>query len=179
MASMLKLSVIGLLLGVLIYLVIPIPNFNPNPSPLARFIDYSPSLYDDKSLDSVTVMMSDTLKYPEDLDVDESTGAIYTGLSDGTLLKIEGGEIIKLAQGKDIVLGVKLSKDRRYLYFADTGAGICRLDLSSRNIEVLTSGYNGVKFRLPNSLDIAADGKIFFTDTSTKFTFHEFFLEFL
>lgn len=54
-------------------------------------------------------------------------------------MKIENTVVTIVAKGRDIILGVKLSKDRRYLYFADTGAGICRVELATGEIEVLTS----------------------------------------
>lgn len=68
-----------------------------------------------------------------------------------------------------MVLGVKLSPDRRYLYFADLKAGMCRLDLASKQIEVLTNGYKGTPFNFLDNFDVAADGKIYMTQASDKY----------
>jgi sugar lactone lactonase YvrE len=69
-----------------------------------------------------------------------------------------------------MVLGVKLSPDRRYLYFVDSKAGMCRLDLTNSTIELLTSGYNGAPFSYLNNFDVAEDGKIYMADSTTKYS---------
>lgn len=44
---------------------------------------------------------------------------------------------------------------------------------------MLTDSYNGEKFMLPNGVDVADNGKVYFTVTSNKTTFHNFTVEFL
>lgn len=129
MGKKLCFAIVGVLISLIGYLFTPMKGFDPNPVPLARYLEYHPILFNDTALDNVHLIKSNALKFPEDLDVDESAGIIYTGLVDGSIVRIKDEKIEVIAKGKDTILGVKLSKDLRHLYFADTGAGICRLDL--------------------------------------------------
>lgn len=112
----------------------------------------------------------------EDLDVDKS-GKIYSGLTNGSLVTIENNELKVIAHGKGIILGIKLSEDEQNLYFVDLRAGMCRLNLLTKEIEVLTNGYRGVPFNFIDNFDIAADGKIYITDASIKYPQDNYFMD--
>lgn len=44
---------------------------------------------------------------------------------------------------------------------------------------MLTDNYKGQKFSFLNNLDVAKDGRVYFTDSSTKYNLHGFLLDML
>lgn len=114
---------------------------------------------------------------PEDLTIDDQTGAIYTGLHDGSIMKIDSSGVKKIGKGKGVILGVKLSQDNSQLFFVDIDKGMCKLDLSTGSITVLTNHCNGKMFTFLDNFDIAKDGKIYMTDASVKYTQPDYMMD--
>ena len=116
---------------------------------------------------------------PEDVAVD-ADGRIYGGLHDGRVVRlsadgatqetfavIEGGRPLGLhfdAQGNLIV--------------ADAYKGLLSLDTSGA-ITVLTDTHGGRPFLFTDDLDIASDGKIYFSDASDRFAQPDYRLDLL
>lgn len=105
---------------------------------------------------------------PEDIDVD-SQGFIYAGLKHGEILKISpDGTTQKVwANTHGRPLGMHFDSNSN-LIVADAVKGLLSLDPEGK-ITVLTTGAEGKPFKLTDDLDIAIDGKIYFTDASYKY----------
>lgn len=100
----------------------------------------------------------------ESLDVD-SDGNIYGGDKDGRIIRITlKGEIKAIAKTSGRPLGVQFDKVGN-LIIADAYKGLLSMDKSGK-ITTLVSEYKGVPFQFTDDLDIAQDGKIYFTDAS-------------
>lgn len=132
---------------------------------------------------------------PESLTAD-STGTLYTGLADGRIVKLEGDKVVDVVRtGKPPCgteeleptcgrpLGMRFDKYGINLIVADAYFGLLEVNTKARTVSTLvppTPGINGKPFRFVNDLDIARDGTIYFTDTSSKWQrrhFRHCFLE--
>ncbi len=104
---------------------------------------------------------------PEDLARDRK-GNIYTSLDDGRILKIgSDGKAREFANTGGRPLGLEFSPDGS-LIVADAYKGLLSVDESGR-ITVLSTEAAGIPIAYADDVDIAADGRIFFTDATTKF----------
>ena len=56
------------------------------------------------------------------------------------------------------------------LIVADGIKGLLRIDSAGQNAEVLSTSAEGVPFAFTDDVDVAADGKIYFSDASSKFS---------
>jgi sugar lactone lactonase YvrE len=112
---------------------------------------------------------------PESAAID-SQGRIYTGLFDGRILRINpyGNTIEVFAQAHE-PLGLKFDGDGN-LIVADATLGLIFID-ELGNITILANQVNGTSINFADDLVIASDGKIYFSDASTKFTNLESFAD--
>lgn len=108
---------------------------------------------------------------------------LYTGTADGKVLVIHKGEIRVLAElgrkpcgrfedeptcGRP--LGMRLDKSG-YLIVCDAYLGLFKINVVTGDVFTLwpsSAPINGKKMRLLNDLDIASDGTIYMSDSSTK-----------
>lgn len=106
---------------------------------------------------------------PEDITVD-AQGRIYAGLEDGRIVRIrleEGREVLEtFAQTGGRPLGIHFDAEGR-LVVCDAVKGLLRIDAAGQ-IETLTTEAGGVPFRFTDDVDIASDGRIYFSDASSK-----------
>lgn len=114
----------------------------------------------------------------------DSTGTLYTGLADGRIVKLEGDKVVDVVRtGKPPCgteeleptcgrpLGMRFDRYGINLIVADAYFGLLEVNTKARTVSTLvppTPGINGKPFRFVNDLDIARDGTIYFTDTSSK-----------
>jgi sugar lactone lactonase YvrE len=107
---------------------------------------------------------------PEDVVVD-ADGRVITGVEDGRILRIsnEGRQIEQVADTGGRPLGVELLPDGRLLV-CDATRGLLRVDPGSGAIDVLTYEIDGIPMLLCNNAAVAADGTVFFSDSSRRFT---------
>ncbi len=105
---------------------------------------------------------------PEDIDVD-SQGNIYAGLKHGEILKVSpDGKTQKLwANTNGRPLGMHFDSNSN-LIVADAIKGLLSINQEGKVI-VLSTTAEGKPYKLTDDLDIALDGKIYFTDASFKY----------
>jgi len=110
----------------------------------------------------------------EDVAVD-GTGAVYTGTREGYLLRISpnGRSIERIAQTGGRPLGIEIHPDGS-LIVCDAHRGLLRVDPSTGDIAALVTAIDGRPMRFTNNCAVAADGTIYFSDSSMHFGLDEF-----
>jgi len=105
---------------------------------------------------------------PEDVALD-SAGNIFVGYEDGRVVRFDSHganpDLLTNTQGRP--LGLEFDHDGN-LIVADGVQGLLRIAMSGK-IEVLSTEADGLPFRFTDDVDVAADGRIFFSDASSKF----------
>ncbi|WP_020666626.1 SMP-30/gluconolactonase/LRE family protein [Amycolatopsis nigrescens] len=106
---------------------------------------------------------------PEDVVVDEG-GRIYTGLADGRILRISpaGDRIETIADTGGRPLGCEFYGDDELLV-CDARAGLLAVGLTDGAVRTLATEALGLPFVFCNNAAVAADGTIYFTDSSRRF----------
>jgi sugar lactone lactonase YvrE len=104
---------------------------------------------------------------PEDVAVD-SAGCVYAGVADGRILRwpAGGGDPAVVADTGGRPLGIEVDRDGS-LVVCDANKGLLRVRDGS--VEVLVDAFEGRPLLFTNNADIASDGTIYFTDSSTRF----------
>ncbi len=106
----------------------------------------------------------------EDVAID-SAGRIYAGAEDGRIVRVtrrpDGDVVDTFADTAGRPLGLAFDATGN-LIVADGIRGLLSIDPSG-SIDVLTDEAEGLPFRFTDDLDIAADGKIYFSDASSRF----------
>ncbi|MDD0844195.1 SMP-30/gluconolactonase/LRE family protein [Pseudomonas sp. Gutcm_11s] len=113
---------------------------------------------------------------PEDTAVD-AQGRVYAGLHDGRVIRITDGKVETFTATGGRPLGMDFDA-KGNLIVADAYKGLLRIDPTGK-IEVLTTAADGVPFAFTDDLDIASDGRIYFTDASSKFQQPDYLLDLL
>lgn len=111
---------------------------------------------------------------PEDVAIDIG-GAIYTGLADGTILRFGGGggagpERIASVGGRP--LGVEILGDGELLV-CNADLGLQRVTVSGE-VSVLADRFEDHPLTLTNNASVAGDGTIYFTESTTRWSLHEY-----
>lgn len=99
------------------------------------------------------VFISTPASGAEDVEIDRQ-GFIYSGLSDGSIIRIkpDNSEITTIAKSEGHIFGIDINSRNDKLALADQVSGIKLLDLKTGAMEVLVSEYNGTKFASPNAV---------------------------
>ena len=97
-------------------------------------------------------------------------GAVYTGTDDGSILRIrhDGRRIDRVAHTGGRPLGLELLPDGRLLV-CDARRGLLRVDPSDGRIEPALRDVAGTPMVFCNNAAVAADGTVFFSDSSTRY----------
>ena len=105
---------------------------------------------------------------PEDLAADR-TGNLYTGTEDGKILRIdaEDGSVSVFAETGGRPLGLEFNPDGNLLV-ANAYLGLQSVDAGGA-VSLLTDEVNGSPILYADDVDVAPDGRIYFSDASTKF----------
>jgi sugar lactone lactonase YvrE len=111
---------------------------------------------------------------PEDVVVD-ADGQIWTGVDDGRIVRISpgGGEPSVVAKTGGRPLGLAVAHDGRILICTSPG-GLLALDPSSGKLETLVEEVDGRRLQFCSNVTEIADGTIYFTETSSAFTYAHF-----
>ena len=108
---------------------------------------------------------------PEDVAVD-AEGRIYGSCEDGRIVRLEtdgsGFRLETLADTGGRPLGLHFDAEGR-LIVADRDRGLLAVD-SDGEITVLSTGAGDIPFAFADDLDIASDGRIYFSDASSKYS---------
>lgn len=113
----------------------------------------------------------------EDVLVDEK-GNVFTGLKDGRILRLtpDGRRLDTVAETGGRPLGIELYPDGRLLV-CDASRGLLLVDRSSRAVEVLVP--KGPNLSLCNNAGVAADGTVYFTDSTSRFELADYVADLL
>ena len=114
---------------------------------------------------------------PEDIAVDHQ-GNLYAGVhigetdfSDGRIIKIDTkGNISEFANTRSWVIGLQFDKNEN-LIACDPSRGLISVDRNGEITILASEDKKGNHFLLPNDVDIASDGMIYFSNTSSKVPF--------
>lgn len=98
---------------------------------------------------------------PETIDVD-ARGRVYTGTKEGRILR--DGRVWATTGGRP--LGLRLARDGS-LFVADGMRGLLRVTADGGVVELARVAY-------ANSVDVAPDGRVYFTDATAKFAARDF-----
>ncbi|MEO4047365.1 SMP-30/gluconolactonase/LRE family protein [Pseudomonas sp. CAU 1711] len=113
---------------------------------------------------------------PEDSAVD-AQGRLYAGLHDGRVVRIAEDRVETFADTGGRPLGMDFDAAGN-LILADAYKGLLRIDPQGQ-IEVLSTETDGLPFAFTDDLDIASDGRIYFTDASSRFQQPDYLLDLL
>ena len=114
---------------------------------------------------------------PEDTAVD-AAGRLYAGLQNGQVVRFErDGQLSVFADTQGRPLGMDFDQ-QGHLIVADAYKGLLSIDPQGQ-IRVLSTTADGVPFAFTDDLDIASDGRIYFSDASDKFQQPDYLLDLL
>lgn len=114
---------------------------------------------------------------PEDTAVD-SAGRVYGSQQDGSIVRIgSDGGVETFARTGGRPLGMAFDAGGN-LIVADAFKGLLSIDPQG-TIRVLTTEAGGVPFKFTDDLEIASDGRIYFSDASDKFDQPDYMLDLL
>lgn len=97
-------------------------------------------------------------------------GAVFSGTEDGSIFRIshDGRKVERVAHTGGRPLGLEIDPDGRLLV-CDAHRGLLRVDTVSGAVEEMTEEVDGRRMVFCNNAAIAADGTVWFSDSSTKF----------
>lgn len=114
---------------------------------------------------------------PEDTAVD-AAGRVYGSQQDGSIVRIgSDGSIENFAQTGGRPLGMAFDTSGN-LIVADAFKGLLSIDAQGQ-MRVLSTEAGGVPFKFTDDLEIASDGRIYFSDASDKFDQPDYMLDLL
>ncbi len=108
---------------------------------------------------------------PEDVVVD-ADGQIWTGVDDGRIVRIspESGETTVVGDTGGRPLGLHVARDGRLL-ICDSPRGLLAMDRDTGEIEVLADSVDGRALRFCSNVTETSDGTIYFTESTSAFTY--------
>lgn len=101
-------------------------------------------------------------------------GSVFTGTEDGAILHLsaDGRHVERIAETGGRPLGLELF-DNGDLLVCDADAGLLVVHVADGSIETLVTDLDGVRMRFCNNAAIAADGTIWFSDSSLHYGIHQ------
>jgi len=108
---------------------------------------------------------------PEDVVVD-AEGSIWTGVDDGRIVRIspDTGETTVVADTGGRPLGLHVARDGGLL-ICDSPRGLLRLDPGTGELQTLVSEVDNRKLTFCSNVTELADGTIYFTESTSAFTY--------
>jgi sugar lactone lactonase YvrE len=126
-------------------------------------------------LAKATLLAAD-LKGPEALWA-EADGTLLTGTLDGSIVRVDPrtGKSVRLANTGGRPAGLKRGADGQ-LYIADARRGLLRMNASNQ-IETLVDSFRGRPLHFADDVAPLPDGRLVFTEASTRFGFDDYTLD--
>lgn len=114
---------------------------------------------------------------PEDTTVD-ANGILYTGTQDGKIIRVfPDGQVDNWLETGGRPLGLVVD-DRDTLLVADAAKGLLSISAAG-DVTILTREAGGTPFRFTDDVVVAPDGRIYFTDASSRFSQQDYLLDLL
>lgn len=106
---------------------------------------------------------------PEAVVADSDGTALYTGLADGRILRVDpvSGIATTVADTGGRPLGLRVAGDR--LLICDHDRGLLAADLATGAVTELVTRYGGEPLVFSSNVDVTADGVIFFSQSTTRY----------
>lgn len=143
----------------------------PSPPPLAG--DIAPN----ERLEQAELLALGQVNGPEDTAVDQ-LGRLYTGTEDGRIVRIgPDGRSETWVETGGRPLGMVFDPQGN-LVVADSERGLLSINPQGR-ISLLTREAKGLPFGFTDDVGIAPDGRLYFSDASARFGFHDYRLDLL
>jgi sugar lactone lactonase YvrE len=97
-------------------------------------------------------------------------GLIYTGTEDGSVFSVrpDGSRVERIGHTGGRPLGIELLPDDRLL-IADAHAGLLAMETATGALETLVDSFNGHRLLFCDNAAVAANGDIWFSDSSTRY----------
>jgi sugar lactone lactonase YvrE len=127
-------------------------------------------------LQKAELLAQGRLHGPEDIAVDAQR-RVHAGLEDGRIIRLDGDAVVTLANTGGRPLGMMFDAAGN-LIVCDAWKGLLQLTPEGQ-LSTLVSEVDGVPLAFTDDLDIALDGKIYFTDASTKYHQPDYVLDLL
>ncbi|MDX1692889.1 MAG: SMP-30/gluconolactonase/LRE family protein [Ketobacteraceae bacterium] len=141
------------------------------PDPPAMAGDYAPN----SLLQKATLLAQGKIYGPEDIAVDDD-GILYGGTQDGKIVRVHtDGRVEDWVNTGGRPLGLQFDASGN-LIVCDAYKGLLSVDRSGK-VSVLATEAGGVPFGFTNDLDIASDGRIYFTDASSQWNQSAYMLD--
>ncbi|MCZ8379158.1 SMP-30/gluconolactonase/LRE family protein [Mycobacterium sp. CPCC 205372] len=110
---------------------------------------------------------------PEDVVVD-ADGAVWTGVDDGRILRIDpDGRVTVVADTGGRPLGLAVARDGRLLV-CDSPRGLLTLDPGTGVVQPLVEHVDGRHLQFCSNVIETADGTIYFTESTSAFSYQHF-----
>lgn len=118
-------------------------------------------------LDKIEIIQLEAMHGPEGLAF--LNGEVYAATREGWIIRYKEstGEIVKWVNTQGSPLGLAFDEDNNLLV-ADAYRGLLSINPAG-DISVLSNEIAGVSIDYADDVDVAADGKIYFSDASSKF----------
>lgn len=148
----------------------------PAPPPMTGVLEPNTKLRD------ATPLAAGQIVGPEDVEID-ADGSVITGLVDGRIVRIKPDGQIELvartgteaAPGRP--LGIARAPDGR-LIVVDARLGLLAVSPDG-DVSTLATDAGGVPFGFADDVDVASDGRVYFSDASDKFGDGEYLYDLL
>lgn len=116
---------------------------------------------------------------PEDVVVDNE-GRIWTGVDDGRIMRMspESGDATVVGDTGGRPLGLHVARDGRLL-ICDSPRGLLAMDAATGEVETLVDEVDGRKLRFCSNATETADGTIYFTESTSAFTYADYLAPFV
>ncbi|MEJ5377940.1 MAG: SMP-30/gluconolactonase/LRE family protein [bacterium] len=167
MKVLLRLLVLLLALIVLYFLFWPVP-IQPVAWKSPANPGYTGPFAPNERLSDMELLPLGGLHAPESVALDQQ-GRIYVSTHEGWILRLQpdGTRPEKWAQSGGRPLGITFDSEGN-LIVADSFRGLLSISTEGK-VKKLASECDGIPILYADDVDVAADGKIYFTDASTKF----------
>jgi sugar lactone lactonase YvrE len=143
----------------------------PEPPPMTG------ELAPNQRLKSADLLAKGEVYGPEDTTVN-ANGVVYTGTQDGWIVRVwPDGRVENWLNTGGRPLGMVFNQQGN-LIVADAWKGLLSI-APDKSVTVLTTEAEGLSFGFTDDVDIAPDGRIYFTDASSRFNQPEYMLDLL